>query len=138
MPETPEKPPRSESAALTAAVMASIHGIVWSAYFFFLGIIVPVHEKIFREFDMKLPWLTVWVLDISNWVVSYFYLLPFHVAVLLAVDGAVLYFLRRGSKAKILSWLWFVLIMALSIAVFALSVLAMQLPRLKLLEGLNK
>jgi type IV pilus assembly protein PilC len=43
---------------------------------FILWKIVPQFIKIFKDFDAKLPWTTTLLVDASNMVVTYFYLIP--------------------------------------------------------------
>jgi type IV pilus assembly protein PilC len=38
--------------------------------------IIPKFEKIFREFKLKLPWVTETLINISRWLGSYWYVLP--------------------------------------------------------------
>src|SRR5438874_9286051 len=43
---------------------------------FIMLYIIPKFEKIFKEFNMKLPWLTQALMDTSRWFASYWYVLP--------------------------------------------------------------
>lgn len=43
---------------------------------FIMIAIIPKFQKIFKEFDMKLPWLTEMLMAISNWFVDYWWMLP--------------------------------------------------------------
>ncbi len=38
--------------------------------------IIPKFEKIFKDFGMKLPALTQWLIDTSRWFSNYYYVLP--------------------------------------------------------------
>ena len=38
--------------------------------------IVPEFEKMFKDFDLDLPVMTVLLMDVSNWVVRFWYLIP--------------------------------------------------------------
>lgn len=38
--------------------------------------IIPKFKAIFEGFDVTLPWMTVLLINISNWVVSYWFLIP--------------------------------------------------------------
>ena len=38
--------------------------------------IIPKFEKIFKDFNMKLPWLTQALMDTSRWFANYWYVLP--------------------------------------------------------------
>ncbi len=43
---------------------------------FIMLFIIPKFEKIFKDFNMKLPWLTQTLIDISRWFGNYWYVLP--------------------------------------------------------------
>jgi type IV pilus assembly protein PilC len=43
---------------------------------FIMVYIIPKFEKIFKDFDMVLPWLTLKVMEVSRWFVSYWYVIP--------------------------------------------------------------
>jgi type IV pilus assembly protein PilC len=39
-------------------------------------VIIPKFQKIFKEFDMQLPWATEALMAISDWFVHYWYMIP--------------------------------------------------------------
>lgn len=43
---------------------------------FIMVFIIPKFEKIFKEFEMKLPWATEALMAISAWFVTYWYVIP--------------------------------------------------------------
>jgi type IV pilus assembly protein PilC len=43
---------------------------------FIMIYIIPKFEKIFKDFNMKLPDLTLWLMATSHWFVNYWYVLP--------------------------------------------------------------
>jgi type IV pilus assembly protein PilC len=43
---------------------------------FIMLFIIPKFEKIFKDFNMKLPWLTQALMDTSRWFANYWYVLP--------------------------------------------------------------
>jgi type IV pilus assembly protein PilC len=43
---------------------------------FIMLFIIPKFEKIFKDFNMKLPWLTQALMDTSRWFGNYWYVLP--------------------------------------------------------------
>jgi type IV pilus assembly protein PilC len=43
---------------------------------FIMIFIIPKFEKIFADFKIKLPWLTVTLIDTSRWFVKYWYVIP--------------------------------------------------------------
>ncbi|MGH9677670.1 MAG: type II secretion system F family protein, partial [Candidatus Acidiferrum sp.] len=43
---------------------------------FIMLFIIPKFEKIFKDFNMKLPWITEMLIDVSRWFGNYWYVLP--------------------------------------------------------------
>lgn len=43
---------------------------------FIMVIIIPKFQKIFKEFDMKLPWATIALMNVSAWFVENWYMIP--------------------------------------------------------------
>lgn len=43
---------------------------------FIMIVIIPKFQKIFKEFDMQLPWMTETLLNVSEWFVQYWYVIP--------------------------------------------------------------
>jgi type IV pilus assembly protein PilC len=43
---------------------------------FIMVYIIPKFEKIFKDFDMKLPWLTEQLMFVSHWFAQYWYVIP--------------------------------------------------------------
>src|SRR5437879_9141707 len=42
---------------------------------FIMVYIIPKFEKIFKDFDMQLPWLTMKLMAVSHWFASYWYVI---------------------------------------------------------------
>jgi type IV pilus assembly protein PilC len=57
----------------------------FGAIFFMLNFIVPMFADVFKRFGGKLPFITALIVDISNWLGSYFYLLFLVVASLVGL-----------------------------------------------------
>jgi len=43
---------------------------------FIMVYIIPKFEKIFKDFEMKLPWLTEKLMEVSHWFAQYWYVIP--------------------------------------------------------------
>jgi type IV pilus assembly protein PilC len=43
---------------------------------FIMIYIIPKFKKIFKEFQMELPWLTIKLIEVSDWFATYWYVLP--------------------------------------------------------------
>ncbi|MBX7168240.1 MAG: type II secretion system F family protein [Pirellulales bacterium] len=61
--------------------------------------IVPAFKKIFEEFDLTLPKLTQVLIDVSNWTVNYFYLIP-------AIPIGIWLFVKLVRKFKAGAYGW--------------------------------
>jgi type IV pilus assembly protein PilC len=72
---------------------------------FIMIYIIPKFKKIFADFDMKLPWLTETLIQVSDWVAMYWYVIP-----LFPLCWWLLLKLIRLSKAGAYAldrlWLW--------------------------------
>jgi type IV pilus assembly protein PilC len=72
---------------------------------FIMIAIIPKFEKIFKEFNMKLPGLTQWLIDTSNWFGHYWYVLPlFPLSWWLLVK--LIRLSKMGNYALDRIWLW--------------------------------
>lgn len=61
---------------------------------FIMIAIIPKFKKIFQDFGMKLPWATEMLIDVSDWFVDYWYVVP-----LIPLSVFLLIKLIRMSKA---------------------------------------
>lgn len=65
---------------------------------FIMIFIIPKFEKIFKEFEMTLPEPTQWLMNISQWFVQYWYMIPlFPVSFILLIKLIRLH--RKGAYA---------------------------------------
>ena len=64
---------RVTSAMIYPAVVIMVAGSILG---FILYFIIPKFKKIFADFGVELPKVTVILLQVSDWVVDYFYLIP--------------------------------------------------------------
>jgi type IV pilus assembly protein PilC len=69
---------------------------------FIMVFIIPKFEKIFKEFEMKLPWPTEMLMDTSKWFVNNWYLIPI-TPVVIFVLLKLIRLSRRGSY--VLDWM---------------------------------
>jgi hypothetical protein len=63
-------------------------------------------EKVFKDFNLRLPSSTEWVMAVSRWMLSYWYVVIFPVGLLFAGNVLILYLLRSrpGSRRLGLHW----------------------------------
>jgi type II secretory pathway component PulF len=126
------------SAVVSAAVMVLVHGLVGVAVCLFFLFIVPGYKRTYQDFQMKPPMFTEWVVALSDAIgENLFVLLPLAL-VLLLVDGAVLYLLRRKRQTRPLSWAWFAVLLLLPLSAWLVGWWGVWLANLKLQEGLSR
>jgi hypothetical protein len=135
----PDAPPVTRPAAAVlpfTVTFVVLHAFLWCAVVASLLLYVPRAEKLFRDFNMTLPAVTMLVLAVARWVGNYWYILPFWLVYLLAADGGllVLFYRRRRS----LAWAWGLLNAAVPVVLGVLAFLTIQMPMWKLLDGLSR
>lgn len=72
---------------------------------FIMIAIVPKFKKIFEDFKMKLPWATEVLIDISNWFVDYWYVIPLFPLSLWLINKLIR-LSKSGAYAMDRLWLW--------------------------------
>jgi type II secretory pathway component PulF len=119
---------------------AVIHTLL--AFVLFLSLIVWMSrfEKLFKDYNMSLPSSTNWVMAVSRWMRSYWYVVIFPVGLLFAGNVLILYLLRTkpGSRRLGLYWYWFFAVTLLLLLAGGTVAVAIYLPYVKLAEGLSK
>jgi type II secretory pathway component PulF len=120
-----------------------IYSFAWLPVFFLLIGVVPRFDRIFRDFELnekgELPLLTSWLMAFVHLDIACFHLPVVLVAItILAVDEAVMRWLRRRENGNTWSWRWIVCVgLAGFVAVFII-VLALLLPAISLTESLGR
>jgi type II secretory pathway component PulF len=97
---------------------------------------VPHYQKTFADFNMALPSYTVWVLDLSRWLVLYWYVAVVPVFGLIAADAFLLWRMGGWRARSGCRWAWGVMGSLLSL--WVLIELALWLPMMKLLDELKQ
>lgn len=115
----------------------AVHALLLLAVTIGLLGVVPHFEKVFADFQMKLPILTELVIDLASAMVQFAFLVPAALAALLALDGAILYYLQKNGQRS-LARLWFFLVLLLILAVAAGLALAVFMPLFQLMQGLSR
>src|SRR5262249_1092174 len=117
-----------------AGVVAHV-GLVM-ALFALLAFIVPAAKRTFDEYGMSLPWITQSVIRVSNWVAAFWWALVPVMLLAGAADFGLLTVLGSRNRSAALLWIAFAsLVLVFAIAV---TVMAIELPREKLREGLGR
>ncbi len=120
------------------AVFVLLDGILWLAWLALVLFYVPHMFGIFRDFNMKLPWITETFLALTRWVQAYWYVLGLFFVPCLALDAVITFLLYRQPGTRLGARLWMVLMLLLPLAVLLISGLALYLPMVKLQEGLSR
>lgn len=126
-----------ENAFPRAVLFALLAGALWLVWAALVLFYVPRMEHVFRDFNMKLPWLTERLMAASRWFGAYWYVLAPFFAACLAVDGVVTFLLFGRPGTRPLARLWTALMLLLPLAVLLVTGLAMYLPTAKALQGLS-
>ena len=119
------------------AVTVLLHGICVIALTAGVRFMVPPYKGIFRDFKMRLPWITEAVIRISDWFRIYWYILPFVIVAVLALDGGVVFLLGQAGRRK-LRIAWLVLPIPLAVLLGLLVVVSLVLPLHQLVEALSQ
>jgi type II secretory pathway component PulF len=130
-------PPTDQTRGFALAALGTLaHAGLVLGLFVLYVVYVPAAKKTFDEFGMTLPWATQVAIRLSNWVAEYWWAL---VPVLLFL-GAGDFGLLAGlsARSRLTAWLWIAGV-ALALAVLAaLTAFAIELPMMKLKEGLAR
>ena len=138
LPPTPLTPHGSAwPFTIVTAVIQTTLGFV-----LFLSLIVwiPRFEKSFKDFNINLPSPTQWVMAVSGWMLSYWYVVIFPLGLLFAGNVLILYLLRSypGSRRLGLHWYWFIAVTLLLLLAGGTVAIAIWSPYIKVLEGLKR
>jgi type II secretory pathway component PulF len=96
-----------------------------------LVFIVPIFENHFDEIDAELPAATITLLDLSNTLVNFWYLILPDLAI---VDAAILFGLSQvPPKLRWLRSMWFNAIMLATIILFSFWMVNVAMPLIPLL-----
>jgi ABC-type polysaccharide/polyol phosphate export permease len=110
-------------AAMTSALLATY---IWHVY--------PA-KQVFKEFGLTLPWISQNIIYLSDLLVTHWKVITPALPLLPVVDFAVAQLLgRHGRSTQVL---WIVGIGLLLVAVGIFTVIVIELPILKLKEGLS-
>ncbi|HEY7308085.1 MAG TPA: hypothetical protein VH643_01875 [Gemmataceae bacterium] len=118
-------------------LMVAVHSLLWSVVLLGLFLEVPRAEKVFRDFNIKLPVMTQLVLFLGRWVENHAPEVGSFVFFLLVVDG-LSYYRLRSSAPQFLSKLWAFSMFLLPIVAIVGIAIGILKPLIALQEGLSK
>ena len=127
----------SKNAVTATIIWVIVHSVLWlilmvNAYF-----VIPRFKKIFMDFGVELPGPTLLILTVSDWIVDFFYLLPFILGLAILVDGAVTYALCQPGGSPGLRRAWLAYMFALPACVLVFTIIALSTPLAKLATELS-
>jgi type II secretory pathway component PulF len=129
--------PNAPRVLRATILMVALHSLLWAAVLFGLFALVPDAERVFRDFNMKLPALTQLMMALARWVEYHAPFVGIFVFFLLIVDGMGYYRLRT-SAPRFISKLWAVCMFLLPVLVIMGLIIGILKPLIALQEGLSK
>ena len=130
-------PPRTFLSVLPFTIaFSAIHAVLCLAVAALLIFYIPRVERVLREFNIKLPASTEWVLGVGRWLANYWYILPPSFLLWLVLAGGLLGVLRQYNRG--LGWLWALLLLLLPLLAGIFAFFAIWNPYVRLLEGLSR
>ena len=129
------KPADPTRGLVLAAIGTALHaGFVLSLFVLYIWF-VPARKKTFDEFGLALPWLTQTVIRVSSWIAEYWWAtVPLLAFLGVGNFGLLVWLGRHGLFAK----LWIAGVSLVLVALVVVTLGAMELPMMKLKEGLAK
>jgi hypothetical protein len=124
----------SKGSPVKMAVLLALHAVCGVIVFYLLLVWVPQYEKIFKDFGMKLPEMTVLVIKLSQLFAGYWYVL---VSGLGAVDMAIMFSLNRIRQIGLMT-AWGLLVCLAQMLLMGLIVAAVTLPMNDLITRLSQ
>jgi hypothetical protein len=118
-------------------IRLAAHGLFFAVVGTGFLIAVSRFRKVFEDFQVKLPLVSEVVIGIGDAMLQLVFLVPPAVVALLAIDGAILYWLQYGGQRG-LARTWFYLVFLLVFAMVAVAVVALFMPLIELMEGLSR
>jgi type II secretory pathway component PulF len=118
--------------------MMAVHAILLAVLFGGLMFVVPRTVRLMEDFDVELPAMSVLVINISNFIVSYWLLLiPLAILILLA-DGIVyVAFSKPPGSGRVLALAWAIGWSLAAAGAIGILMIAMFLPFVGTMEKLN-
>jgi type II secretory pathway component PulF len=127
----------SDRPNLTVTVVVILLAILlWIIVAVEFVFVVPLYERIFRDFQVVLPFAAEVVIATSRWFVKYFYILPVPFVILGIAVAASTWAIRHSLQKRGLGLLWCALMLLLPALVGFLIWFSCYLPYAELLEAL--
>ena len=129
---------RSPLARLRIALALAIHVVGWGLLLGTLLVFGPRFDSFFRDYGLKLPWVTEQVMWASQFVWRFWPVAITAFFLSLAVDGAVMFLASRLRETLWLGRIWAVIVALVPLFGLLLVWAALLYPWMKLLEGMSR
>jgi type II secretory pathway component PulF len=129
--------PEPRRPVVLPVVLALLPALLWAGCVALLIFLVPGCERTFADFRMKVSSATILVIEVSRWVVKYWYVLPVPGVVALLIQGAVTWLLLRSRAWRWLGVLWALLQTVAPLLAGGLVLWCMLTTYMDLVEGLR-
>jgi len=138
MSQSGAEPTRTQSSVPITIVLVGLSLLLMLALIGQLLLVVPAYEKHFEDFRMRLPFATELTIAAARFVFKYWFVLVPCILCAFALAGWVSYVIRHQSGSRLLSALWFLLLIGLPLLANATIWAALWIPFKQLEEGLKK
>ncbi len=123
------------STIVTIGVVAAA-AVLWAVVLALFLFFVPAYERVFADFQLRMPYITVSVIAASRWCTRYLLIMPMELLVIVAGVAASTWGLRHLLHRRWLAHLWCLAMLLLPAILAMLIVLACYLPYAELMEAL--
>lgn len=124
----------AKPSSIPMFVLLALHAVCGVAIFWLMLKLVPQYEKVFKDFGAKLPAMTVLIIDLSNLLGMYWYLL---VPVLTGIDVGIIVTLNSTRHTRLMT-VWGILVGVAQVLLIAAILLATFVPLNALMNSLAK
>ena len=125
-------PIRDKNATVWTCLRLLAQGIAWGVFLVLLACVVPRFEMTFADFGVPLPNLTILVIEASHMLIA---VIAVTVTLLIADGFVMAHFARRGDVVRVRSWS--LLMIATPVVMVALTLGALVLPMLTVMQRLS-
>jgi len=123
-------------------VAVFVHGLLGVALVLAMIVFVPgykrMFQQMFRDHEMGFPYLTIKVVEVSDWFVAYWYVAVLAALPMLVVDGAIVYWCWSRKSTRIVGVLWIILLILFWLLFVGFAALGLWFAHLKLQEALAR
>jgi type II secretory pathway component PulF len=127
----------SRSALVAAAIAVIVHAALGLSLIYVMIFVIPGYKKQFKEYQVELPAITRSTVEISDWMVNYWYVFALVAMPALVVDAALVFLTWRG-ETRVVAGCWIMLMALLLLLVIGPLAAGIWVAHAKLMEGLAR